>query len=181
MGTWAWYVARAGGIVSLGLLTAVVLLGLATRARWANDRFPRAYVTHLHRQLSLLSLVFLGVHIGTVILDSYVDVSPLDVVVPGASPYLTLPVALGAVAVDLLAAVVVTSLLQRRVGIRAWRRVHRLTYGVWALAVVHGIAAATDVAVVAGTSAVCGVAVAYVWWRADAAPRQRAAPVHAGR
>ena len=96
-------------------------------------------VAALHRNLALTSLAFLAVHITTAIIDGYVPLAWLDVVVPFGSAYHPFWVGLGAVAIDLLLAIVVTSLLRTRIRPRAWRAVHWLTYLCWPVALVHGI------------------------------------------
>ena len=77
-------------------------------------------------------------------LDGYVDIGVTDVLVPFVSAYRPLWLGLGTVALDLLLAVLVTSLLRARLGHRAWRAVHRLAYASWPVALVHGIGIGTD-------------------------------------
>jgi predicted ferric reductase len=135
---WLWYASRATGLISLLVLTAVVLLGISGVARLDTAAWPRFAVARLHRNMSLLILVFLAVHIASAVLDGYVDIRWLDVVVPFTGSYQPLWLGLGAVALDLLVALVVTSLLRVRLGLRAWRGVHRAAYACWPTAVVHG-------------------------------------------
>ena len=136
---WTWYASRAAGLVSLVLLTATLLLGIAGTTRAATRRWPRFAVAALHRNLSLLAVAFVGLHIATAVLDGYVRIRWLDVVVPFLSAYAPFWLGLGAVAVDLLLAVAVTSLLRVRIGLRTWRVVHLSAYACWPLAVVHGL------------------------------------------
>jgi len=139
-----WYLARGSGVVSLGLLTMTVVLGIATSARWATTNWPRFIVAGLHRNLSLLSVSFLALHVTTVVVDGYVPIRWLDTVVPFGSSYHPLWLGLGAIALDLLAAVLVTSLLRVRLGHRAWRAVHWAAYACWPLAVAHGLGIGSD-------------------------------------
>ena len=139
-----WYVTRATGLVSLLLLTASVLLGLLTAGRFASGRWPRFLTQGLHRNIPLLVLVFLAMHIGSTVLDTYVSISLTAVFVPFASSYKTVWLSLGAVALDLLLALIVTSLLRDRLGYRAWRRLHWLAYACWPVAVAHGLGIGTD-------------------------------------
>ena len=135
---WLWYASRATGLISLVLLTAVVLLGIGGVSRLDAAAFPRFAVARLHRNLSLLVVAFLAVHIPTAVLDGYVDIRWLDVVLPFAGTYQPFWLGLGAVALDLLVALVVTSLLRVRLGLRAWRAVHWAAYVCWPVAVAHG-------------------------------------------
>jgi methionine sulfoxide reductase heme-binding subunit len=163
-----WYFARGSGTVSLGLLTLTVILGITTSTRWATERWPRLVVAGLHRNLSLLSVVFLVLHVGSVVVDGYVPIRWLDAVVPFGSSYHPLWLGLGAIAFDVLIALVVTSLLRVRLGRRVWRAVHWAAYACWPLALLHGLGIGSDhrqawLLLLDGL-AVCAVAAA-VWWR----------------
>jgi sulfoxide reductase heme-binding subunit YedZ len=139
-----WYFSRATGLVSLVLFTGVVVLGALGAGRFATRQWPRFTVAALHRNLALTSLVFLAAHIASAILDGYVSLSWLDVVIPFGSDYQPFWVGLGAVAIDLLLAIVVTSLVRTRIPAKAWRAVHWLAYLCWPVALVHGIGMAED-------------------------------------
>ncbi|MFF3578506.1 ferric reductase-like transmembrane domain-containing protein [Streptomyces mirabilis] len=139
-----WYANRATGAVSLVLFTVVVLLGIAVRLRGRLPGLPRFGTIQLHRTLSLSAVVFLALHITAAVVDSYVGISLLDVLVPFASAYQPLWLGLGTVALDLMLAVLITSLLRARVGHRAWRAVHRLAWASWPIALIHGIGIGTD-------------------------------------
>ena len=143
-GSVTWYVARATGVVTLGFLTASVLLGILTSFRWSSPRWPRFVVEFVHRNVSLLVLVFLAIHVVTVVADSFAPIRWIDVVVPFVSAYRPFWLGLGAVAVDLLIALVVTSLLRHRIGFTAWRFVHWLAYACWPVAVLHGLGTGSD-------------------------------------
>jgi predicted ferric reductase len=142
-----WYVTRATGLASLLLLTISVLLGLLVAGRFTSQRWPRFLTLGLHRNVSLLVLVFLALHIGATVLDTYTSISLAAAFIPFASSYKALWLSLGAVALDLLLAVIVTSLVRDRLGYRAWRRVHWLVYACWPVAVAHGLGIGTDHAV----------------------------------
>ncbi len=139
-----WYLTRGSGIVSLLLLTASVVLGVTVTARWATAHWPRFLVEGLHKNISLLSMVFLGVHIMTAIADGYVPIRWLDAVLPFGSQYQPLWLGLGALAFDCLLAVAITSILRMHVGHRVWRAVHWLAYACWPLAIVHGLGIGSD-------------------------------------
>ena len=139
-----WYASRGTGVVSLVLLTAVVLLGLLATSAGRLPGLPRFAVTALHRNLALMSILFLGVHIASVVIDPYVTINWTQVVVPFGGSYRPFWVGLGTVALDLLLALIVTSLLRVRIGLGTWRAIHWLAYAMWPVAVVHGIGAGTD-------------------------------------
>ena len=140
-----WYLTRSTGLVSFALLTLAVALGVAaTRRAVAAPGWPRFATQALHRNLSLLALGFLVVHIATTVLDSFVSVSWQNAVLPFSSPYKRLGVGLGAIAFDLLLVVVVTSLLRLQLPHRLWRLVHLSVYAAWPLALLHFLRTGTD-------------------------------------
>jgi len=139
-----WLATRATGEISLVLLTVVTVMGIATTKGWASSRWPESVVTLLHRNISLLSVVFLGVHIGTTIIDGYVPIGWLDVVIPFQTTYKTLWVGLGTIAFDLMLAVIITSLIRRRIPPTLWKGIHWASYLLWFVAVLHGLGSGSD-------------------------------------
>jgi methionine sulfoxide reductase heme-binding subunit len=139
-----WLAARGAGIVSLLLFTAVVCLGVLTVVRWQSPSWPRFVSVGLHRNLALLSVVFLALHVVTAIVDPYTSLGLIAAAIPFASSYRPLWVGLGVIALDLLVALVVSSLLRAHLGQRAWRAIHWLAYAAWPFALAHGFGAGTD-------------------------------------
>lgn len=159
-----WYLTRATGTVSLLLLTFSVFLGVLTRSRHATRKTPRFVVVGLHRNVSLMILVFLGLHVATTVVDTYTNITLLDAFAPFLSQYRPLYLGLGAVASDLLIALLVTSVLRERIGYRTWKILHWTSYLCWPVALIHAWGTGTDpdaawgrflglacVAVIAGT------------------------------
>jgi methionine sulfoxide reductase heme-binding subunit len=139
-----WYLMRASGVVSLLLLTAVSALGIATVSRWRPGRIPRFVTLGLHRNLSLLAVTFLAVHVVTAVIDPQASVSAAAVVVPLPSNRYGLWLGLAAFALDLVVALVVTSVLRHRLSLQLWRVVHWLAYLAWPVALLHGAGMGTD-------------------------------------
>lgn len=139
-----WYLTRGTGVVALLLLTASVLLGVSSALRWRGQRWPRFAVGDLHRNLTLLSIVFVALHVATTIADGFAPIGLKDAVVPFVSPYRPVWLGLGTVAFDLLLALVATSLLRARLGPRLWRAIHWLAYASWPVAIVHSFGTGSD-------------------------------------
>lgn len=163
-----WYLGRGSGVVTLLLLTVSVVLGIGTRSGRPAPWLPRFAVAALHRNTSLLATVFLVLHVVLLLFDPYAQLDVLDTVVPFLAGYAPFWVGLGTLALDLLLALVVTSLLRHRIGHRTWRAVHWTAYACWPVALVHALGSGTD----AGTgwflvlAGFCAVAVAgAVAWR----------------
>lgn len=139
-----WFANRGTGVVLVGLLTVSVALGVMSTARVGSRWWPRFLTQGLHKNVALLSVLLLAMHVTTAVADSYVDIRWSDAFVPGRSAYEPLWLALGTIALDLLLAVTLTSLLRRRMAHRSWRVVHVASYSAWALGLVHGLGMGTD-------------------------------------
>ena len=140
-----WYLTRSTGAVALLLLTIALALGVLDVQRWSTPRWPRFVVDSLHRNVSLLSMVFLVLHIITSVLDSFAPIGLLDAFIPFVGSYRPFWLGLGAVSFDLILAVIVTSLMRQRMGFVTWRAIHWLTYASWPIALLHGFGTGSDV------------------------------------
>jgi len=180
-----WFAARGAGIVSLLLFTAVVALGVLTVTRWQSAAWPRFLTVGLHRNLALLSVVFLGTHIVTAIADPATALGVVAATIPFASSYRPFGVGLGVIAFDLLVAVTASSLIRDRIGRRTWRLIHWSAYAAWPLALVHGLQSGSDSAtpwMLAVDTLCLGVVGLAVAWRihAGGSNRQELAAIAAG-
>ena len=178
-----WYLSRGSGAVALILLSTSVVLGIVDQRRWYDSRWPRFALHSLHWWVSLFAVSFLAVHILSAVLDSFAPIRLVDAFIPFAGKYRPLWLGFGALALDMLLAVTITSLVRRRIGQRAWRAVHWLSYAAWPVAVVHGLGTGSDVragwllAITAACVAAVWIAVFVRVW--DAAPRARTASLGA--
>jgi predicted ferric reductase len=175
-----WYASRATGVVALVLLTGVMVLGVLIDRQGRLPGLPRFAVTGLHRNISLLAVAFTAIHVVTAVMDTYVSIPVASAVVPFASGYERFWLGLGTIALDLTAALIVTSLVRRHLSRKLWRGVHWLAYVSWPVAFVHSVAASTDLqrGPLLGLAACCAflVATAAIWRLAAAArevPRAR--------
>lgn len=140
-----WYLTRGTGIAALLLLTVSLAVGVLDSARWSSIGYPRALVAGVHRYASLLVVAFIVLHVATSVVDGFAPIRWLDAVVPFHARYRSLWLGFGALAFDLIVALVATSLLRRRIGNRIWRLVHWLAYACWPLALLHALGAGSDV------------------------------------
>jgi sulfoxide reductase heme-binding subunit YedZ len=139
-----WLLARATGVTAYALLTLSVLAGLVLKSRPLGRALKGAAVMDTHRFLSSLALGAVLFHALSLLLDSTVKIGLGALLVPGLSPYRPLAVGLGVVAAELTAVVALSFPLRRKIGQRSWRRLHWATYGIFAAATAHGLAAGTD-------------------------------------
>jgi methionine sulfoxide reductase heme-binding subunit len=173
-----WYATRASGLVAMVLLTLTMVLGITTTTRARARRWPGFAQQELHRRISMIAVVFLGIHVLTSVLDTYVNIGWAATVIPFTSSYATLWVGVGAISLDLMLAVFVSSLLRARMRPGTWRAVHWLAYLSWPVALAHTFGMGTDAGeswvIALGAACVLAVAVALVW-RLRAGARQAAA------
>ena len=139
-----WYVARASGLVAWALLTLSVVWGILLSTKLFGRKPTPAWILDLHRFLGGATVVFIGLHLFAILVDSYVHFDLVAILVPFASQWNPLAVAWGIAAFYLLIAVEITSLLRRSLPNRLWRRVHYASFPLFALATIHGVAAGTD-------------------------------------
>ena len=183
-----WYASRATGVVSLLLLSLVVMLGILVNRQGRLPGLPSFAVTGLHRSLSLLSVLFIAIHVATAIIDPYVSIGLAAVVIPFVSAYMPFWLGLGAVALDLVAALILTSLARAYISRRTWRGIHWLAYAAWPVALLHGIGSSPDLRsgglLLVAIGSALAVGMAGLWrvaGKAREVPRaERAASVLAG-
>lgn len=162
-----WYLSRSTGMVAFVLVTIALALGIASTQRaLASPSWPRFATQGLHRNVSLLALAFLVVHIVATLSDGYVDIPWLSVLVPGLSHYKNLWTSLGTVAFDIVLVVIATSLVRLRLNATLWRGIHYSVYAAWPLAWLHFLKTGTDSAhgrfglwIALGSAAFVGAAV----------------------
>jgi len=163
---WMWLVSRGSGLVLLVLFTAVFVMGISTRIGSNSRSTPRFAMAELHRTFALFAAALLLLHVVTAILDPYVAIGWWATILPFTAHYRPLALGLGALAIDLGAAVLLTSVARKRVGHRLWRAVHWLAYLSWPFAFVHSLSAGGDMkiwwvaALVWGSACAVSVAIA---------------------
>ena len=138
-----WLLARAFGLTAYVMLTFSVLLGLTIRSRPLRSLKP-AVVTDLHRILALFGLMALAGHAVALVLDSTVRVTVPALLVPGLIAYRPLWTSVGVLTAEMMVIVYLSFSQRKRIGTRNWRRLHWATYGIFAGATMHGLAAGSD-------------------------------------
>ena len=175
------------GLISLVLLTAVVMLGVLVNRQGRLPGLSAFAGLSLHRFTSLLAVGFLALHILTAVAEPLAGVGLAAAIIPFVAADKPFWLGLGTVSFDLMAALIVTSLLRRHIGRRCWRAVHWLAYACWPAALAHSIGSNPDMRSgrLLDLAAACIVAVlAAAGWRLGfasvrARPRPRLGPVPA--
>jgi len=139
-----WYLARSSGMVAWGLLTLATLWGVFLSTGILRERRRPAWLLSLHRWLGGLSVIFVGIHLAGLMLDSYVEFAWVDLLIPGTSEWRPVAVAFGVVGLYLLIAVEGTSLLMKKLPKPLWKQIHMTSFALFWLVSVHGALAGTD-------------------------------------
>jgi len=166
--TLSWEIARAGGMLAYVLATASVALGLLLSLKAHSTNWPRFITNELHRYITLLTLVFIGIHTLAVWLDPFTGFTPAEVLVPMAAHYRPLWIGMGIVSAYLAVAVWLSEYVRRFIGYAWWRRLHYVTFVVFLLGALHGLGAGSDsqewwaLLLYAGT---IGVVAVLIGWR----------------
>ena len=176
-----WVLARATGVSAIVLLGAAMIAGLLVRTRTAVGPVKGSGMVDVHRHLSLLALLAIAAHGVLLVQDTTVEISPLALVVPGLVPYRPAWTGVGVVAAELALLVHLSFRFRKRIGVPAWRRIHWLTYAVFAGGVVHGIGSGTDASTpwaLGLYGGLVGAVAGLTGWRAVTArrPTRRAGP-----
>jgi sulfoxide reductase heme-binding subunit YedZ len=139
-----WYLMRGSGVAALLILTLSFVLGIVNALRWRGSRLPLFVSAQLHRSVSLLAVVFVLIHVLTAAFDPDAQVGLAGLLIPFAAQAQAFWVGLGALSLDLFLALIISSLLRRRLRQATWRAVHWTAYACWPLALVHGLGQGTD-------------------------------------
>ena len=143
-GSVLWFLNRSTGVVTIVLLTITTVLGVLAIGGRPAGRVPRFVTQAFHRNVALLSMLLLVVHLITAVLDEFVEIRWYEVFIPFVGSYEPLWVGFGAIATDLMLVVILTSLFRTRMQHNLWRGLHISAYALWALAIGHGIGVGTD-------------------------------------
>ena len=139
-----WQFIRAAGLLAFAMLSASVFLGIALKSRLMEGLAKRPWVLEAHQSLSLASLGLTCLHLGLLLANRHVSFDLVAALVPFASDWKPLPVALGIGGFYLIALLTLSSYLQKLFGYRLWRALHFSSFLAWLAALAHGITAGSD-------------------------------------
>jgi sulfoxide reductase heme-binding subunit YedZ len=117
-------------------------VGLTIGGRFT--KLDRLDLRTTHEALSLATLVALAVHGISLLGDSYVHPSLADISIPFLSSYKTLWTSMGIVAFWTMALLGLSYYARSHIGVKRWRKLHRLTALAWMLGIAHSLGEGTD-------------------------------------
>ncbi len=131
-------------MVAFAMLTGSVLVGAVLSSDlFTSSRRPK-WLLDLHRGLAGLAMWFLVAHVLALLGDSYLELTPVDLLVPFAASWHRGALALGVIALWGLVAVQLTSLRMNRIPRTTWKWIHLTSYVMFLMAALHGTFAGTD-------------------------------------
>ena len=139
-----WVFERMFAFLAYFALAGSVIYGLLLSTKILDAIAHRPITFTLHQDLASIGLGFAGIHGALLGLDKSVPFSVAQIAVPGLAPYSPLWVAAGQVTLYLMLVVVGSFYVRRRIGQRAWRILHYLTFFTFVGATAHGLGAGTD-------------------------------------
>lgn len=139
-----WYVGRAGGLTAWWLAGLSVLVGLLLSTRVTNGKPRPAKLLDLHRFLGGLAVMFAAVHVAALVSDRHARLGWEMALVPFASRWRPGALAWGIVAIYLLVAVELTSLVRGRIPKSWWRAIHSTAFIVFGAGSFHALRIGSD-------------------------------------
>jgi sulfoxide reductase heme-binding subunit YedZ len=139
-----WIASRAFGVVALILVAVSVGLGLAMAMRAAKGPGAMAKLKQAHEATALTALIFIAAHGLLLLGDTYLRPGLSGIAIPFVMSHKPLWTGLGVVGGWLAALLGLSFYVRRWIGPGLWRKMHRWTLAVYALAVIHTLGAGTD-------------------------------------
>jgi len=139
-----WLVIRGSGLIAFALLAMATIWGLLISTKILGRAVSAKGVTWFHESLGIGSLLATIVHMIALSIHDYVEFTWADILIPGRAAWRPTAVALGVVGFYFLVIVSISFYAKPLIGQKAWRAIHRASFGTFAAVLLHGIAAGTD-------------------------------------
>lgn len=143
-GSLPWFVTRAAAMTAFLLLWLSTVWGLALASKLFEPWLSGLIAYDLHETVSLLALVFTGLHVLALLFDQYTSFSLGDVLLPFTASYRPEWVGLGTLAFYVMAAVTLTAYIRKIIGVRVYRVIHMAGLGLFWEAAIHGLLTGSD-------------------------------------
>jgi sulfoxide reductase heme-binding subunit YedZ len=139
-----WLMSRSFGVVAMVLVSLSVGVGLALSGRLLRGPGMSSRVRTMHEALAVSGLIAIVLHGLLLLGDSYLRPGLVGIAIPFALSHQRIWTGLGIVAGWLTAVVTLSFYVRRLIGVATWRKLHRLTFAVYALGIVHTLGSGTD-------------------------------------
>ena len=139
-----WYITRSAGWIAYFLLWFSTVWGLILPSKIISRYLSPTFAFDFHEFISLLSIGFISLHVGVLLMDRYLPYSLAQILVPFLSPYRPFWVGIGVLCFYLILLVTITFYLRSRISMQTFRTIHLLSLLAYLGAVLHAFFAGTD-------------------------------------
>ena len=139
-----WYLSRSAGTVAWLLVLASCAWGILLVTRLFRGYDRPAWLLDLHKWFGTLLLAATVLHLVALVGDNYSHFGPKELLIPFASSWHPRGVALGVLAMYMIAAIQITSWAMKKLPKKFWRAVHLSSYVSFILVTWHAITTGTD-------------------------------------
>ena len=139
-----WYTARAGGLTAWWLVALTVFWGLMLSTRVTRGKPTPAWLLDLHRFMGGLAVIFTLVHIAGLMGDKWIKLQVADLLIPMHAKFKPGALAWGVIAVYLMVAIELTSLVMKHLPRKLWRAIHSTAFVLFLMSTVHAFAAGSE-------------------------------------
>jgi predicted ferric reductase len=140
-----WYISRTAALTAYLLFFVNIVLGLGMKLKFLDQFFERWRAADLHQFTALLGMAFVGLHIFSLLGDTYYKYSLTQLLVPFTAIYRPGWTAWGVVGFYGLMIVTFSCYLRKYIGQKVWRIIHFASFGLFWAIIFHGIKTGIDI------------------------------------
>jgi DMSO/TMAO reductase YedYZ heme-binding membrane subunit len=138
-----WGVIKAAGMTSYMLMFISVVLGAFSYGAAIPPK-AKKWLLPIHQSTGWFGFLFGLLHGAVLIIDGYRPFLPSEVLVPFASGFHPVTLGLGTLALYIMAAILISSDIIRRLGKKIWKSIHLLSYPMFLFLLIHGAMDGSD-------------------------------------
>lgn len=139
-----WYLSRSAAFTSYALLSLTVLLGVSSSSAIWDKLNMRKLMTQMHQYVSLLVFPFLFFHLWGLYMDKSVPFGISNLLVPFTASYRAISTGLGVLTLYAWILLIISSYFREKIGVKAWRMIHMLSFPMFIAVTLHGLLTGTD-------------------------------------
>ncbi|MFQ5575771.1 MAG: hypothetical protein ACE5G8_02150 [Anaerolineae bacterium] len=139
-----WYMSRASALLAYLLIWASTLWGLLLSTKIVKSKLPAPLAFSMHEFLSLLGLGFAAFHAFILLGDRYIGFSLSQILLPFSASFEPGWVGVGTISLYLYGLIILSFYLKKRIGQKAWRSLHYLTFAAYVMTIAHSLPIGTD-------------------------------------
>lgn len=173
-----WGVIKAAGLTSYALIVVSIVLGAFSYGSTVPAKI-RGILLPAHQYAGWLGFLFGLLHGLVLTINEYQPFSLSEILIPFTADHHPVANGLGTIALYIIAAILISSDIMKKLGKKIWRSIHLLSYPLFLLSLIHGIVVGSDskyswaIEFYASGAIIFAVAVfirGYIQWKASRKP-----------